>query len=110
MEYRICRNCFVNLPITEFDKKRNTLELYKHCNNCRLIKKKSYENNKAQRTCPHGLYKYYCPTCKNEKRILKENKNKSPKEQIIALENAKKEDFFKFICTKIDEYYTTQKL
>ena len=33
----------------------------------------------------------------------------SPKDQVIVMENNNKEEFFKLICTKIDEYYT-QKL
>ena len=41
MEFKTCGNCFVHLPINLFGKKRN-LEIYKHCGNCRLIKKRSY--------------------------------------------------------------------
>ena len=53
MEFKTCGNCFVHLPINEFGKKRN-LEIYKHCGNCRLIKKRSYSNNKEKRVCPHN--------------------------------------------------------
>jgi hypothetical protein len=101
MEFKTCGNCFVHLPINEFGKKRN-LEIYKHCGNCRLIKKRSYSNNKEKRVCPHGLTKYYCPKCKELKKILKD------KDQVIVIENNKKEEFFKLICTKIDEYYTQE--
>jgi len=107
MEFKTCGNCFVNLPISEFGQKRN-LEIYKHCNNCRLIKKRSYANNKEKRKCPHGLTKYYCPSCKELKKFMKDNINLSPKDQVIKMENNKKEEFFKLICTKIDEYYTQQ--
>jgi hypothetical protein len=99
MEMKNCNACHVLLPMSEFDIKRN-LKVCTTCKNCLRIRRKTYNENKIKNTCPHGLYKYYCPTCKEIKKVIK---NKT-----IDLSNeSEKEQFVKILCTKLDEYYTS---
>ncbi len=96
--FKMCSNCFVNLPLTEFKLKRD-LSPYKTCSNCIRIKKNGYEANKQKRVCEHNLYKYYCQIC------TKARKEKS----ISKVQELEQKLLYKAISQKLVEFVAHQK-
>lgn len=72
MEFKVCSNCKVNKPETEFKKKLNG-NYNKVCKKCCQSAYRCNVINKHRYICDHELYKYFCRDC-NGNKICQHNK------------------------------------
>lgn len=91
MEKKICKKCFIEKPITEFDKKKSSKDLFSsRCKECRRKYHNEYNNKNREKKNENGKKYYYRTHEQQIKRSREKHQKNKEKEKEYRKNNRKK--------------------